>query len=164
MQLWFDANDTGRGWCDTQVLFSKNKSGTDAGQLTIGVDQGTLFAELEGVDATGRLTVFRVEGGDNVSCGDWHNVAFTFGEAGMKLYLDGALVGENAYTGGLQGNHEAIVIGASNADNRNTSGNLSKLTISDLLLRPYRRGFRLWPPAERSAGHGCDAEGRARRE
>ncbi|WP_210178256.1 LamG-like jellyroll fold domain-containing protein [Methylosinus sp. R-45379] len=131
VQLWFDASDQDHGWGDTQVLFSKSKSGLGAGQLTIGVDHGTLFAELEGVDATGRLSVYRVEGCDDVTCGDWHNVAFTFGEAGMKLYLDGALVGENSYTGGLQGNHEAIVIGASNADNRNTSGNLSKLTISD---------------------------------
>lgn len=60
----------------------------------------------------------------------WYHLAFTFGEAGMKLYLNGQLVGENQFTGGLIGNKEPIVIGGSIRTNRNDSGNLSKLKIS----------------------------------
>jgi hypothetical protein len=58
-------------------------------------------------------------------------MTFTFGPEGMKLYLNGALVGANGYTGGLVGNREPIVIGGSNATHRNGTSDLSKLKISD---------------------------------
>ena len=43
----------------------------------------------------------------------WQHLAFTFGVDGMKLYIDGVLVGENAYTGGMENNTQPIVIGGS---------------------------------------------------
>jgi hypothetical protein len=51
----------------------------------------------------------------------------------MKLYLDGNLVGENSFTGGLTGNQEPIVIGSSIRSNREDPGNLSDLYIT----RPF---------------------------
>ncbi len=54
----------------------------------------------------------------------------------MKLYLDGVLIGENAFTGGLTANREPIVIGGSNRTNRNDSGDLDKLKI----IQPFN-GF-----------------------
>jgi hypothetical protein len=65
-----------------------------------------------------------------VKKGSWYHLAFSFGAEGMKLYLDGELVGVNAYTGGLAGNREPIVIGATNWANKNDSGNLRKQKIS----------------------------------
>ena len=66
-----------------------------------------------------------------VSSNRWYQLTFTFGPAGMKLYLDGVLVGSNSYTGGLTGNRQPIVIGGSNGTNTNDSGDLSRLKITD---------------------------------
>jgi hypothetical protein len=49
----------------------------------------------------------------------------------MKLYIDGALVGSNAYTGGLAGNTQPIVIGGSNERNRYTGSDLSRLQVRE---------------------------------
>jgi hypothetical protein len=48
----------------------------------------------------------------------------------MKLYLDGVLVGQDGYTGGLTGNREPIVIGGSIMTNSCPSGDLSRLKIT----------------------------------
>ena len=53
---------------------------------------------------------------------NWHHVALSFGADGMALYVDGELQstnGTNAYTGGINGNDEPIVLGA-NAWNSGT--------------------------------------------
>jgi PKD repeat protein len=42
----------------------------------------------------------------------WYDIGFSFGPQGMKLYLDGVLLDENPYRGGLSGNREPIVLGA----------------------------------------------------
>ena len=44
--------------------------------------------------------------------------------------MNGELVGINAYAGGLIGNREPIVIGGTNWENRNDSGDLAKQKIS----------------------------------
>ncbi len=49
----------------------------------------------------------------------WNHVALTFGDQGMRLYINGILVGSDLFTGGLgttsggTGNTEPIVLGAS---------------------------------------------------
>ena len=113
--------DSARG---DQVLFAKNGYGKDEGDLTIGVADGRVYARLE----TG-TTSYTVTSCDDIGCG-WRQLAFSFGADGMKLYLDGALVDANSYSGGLANNRQAIVIGASDEANRNQTGDLSKLTIS----------------------------------
>ncbi len=122
IQLWFNADAPANG--DLQHLFSKDSSGYDTG--------GHLSIYL---DATGRLEVrlqsassdYVVNSAAAVSGGTWHHVALSFGTNGMELYLDGALIDTNAYTGGLgtssggTGNYEPIAIGAGTQ----TSGNLT---------------------------------------
>ncbi len=57
----------------------------------------------------------------------WHQVVFTFGPQGMKLYVDGALTGSNPYAGGLgpssggAGNFEPWAIGAGTHASRSQS-------------------------------------------
>ena len=48
----------------------------------------------------------------------WYNLAFSFGSGGMQLYLNGVLVGQNSYTGGLALNHDDITLGGSDASNK----------------------------------------------
>jgi hypothetical protein len=64
---------------------------------------------------------------DAVQAGTEYYLAVTFGPDGMKAWLDGALAGQNAYTGGLQGNAEPIVIGA----NQMFSGDLVASNLTD---------------------------------
>lgn len=67
----------------------------------------------------------------------------TFGSGGLELYLDGALVASNSYTGGLIGNEEPLVIGARSwksnaglADNLEGffQGTIDELAIFDVAL------------------------------
>jgi hypothetical protein len=44
---------------------------------------------------------------------EWHDVAFTFGPEGLKLYINSELVDTDSNTEGIIGNREPLVIGAS---------------------------------------------------
>jgi hypothetical protein len=127
IQFWFKTDDAGRD----QTLFAKDHKDTAAGQVRIGIDSRDLVVELESSSKTFSIDTDGTSFNDLVKSDTWYQLTFTFGHAGMKLYLDGMLVGTNTYTGGLVGNHEAIVIGGGNQSNTDTSGNLSKLKISN---------------------------------
>jgi hypothetical protein len=114
VQLWFDPRTTS----GKQALFAKDADGSGAGgHLEIRLDGERIEVRLQGAGATHLIRTDRI-----VTRGEWHHLAFTFGADGMKLYLDGVLVGTNAFTGGLQSNREAIVIGGSNREARNGRG------------------------------------------
>jgi VCBS repeat-containing protein len=109
IQLWFKADNARK----EQALLAKDAAGLGAGELLIWLEDGDLRVKLE--SATDRHVIRA----DNVVRSDtWYQLTFTFGPQGMKLYLDGALVGENAYTGGLEGNTRPAVLGGSNSDDR----------------------------------------------
>ena len=101
----------------------------------IGTQQGLFSKDSTGFDTGGHLTVLilptgvvqvRLQSttGDNfvnsapIAAGTWVHVAFSWGPAGMALYIDGAAPVTNAYTGGLgvtsggPGNFEPISFGA----------------------------------------------------
>ncbi len=123
VQLWFNTRQT---WGD-QALFSKDRSGfVDGGHLNIRLDGARIEVRLQGENESHTIRTDKL-----VHANTWYHLAFSFGEGGMKLYLDGELVGENSFTGGLTANREAIVIGGSNWGNRDDSGDLSRLKISD---------------------------------
>lgn len=106
VQFWFNANQSASG---TQTIFAKDGFGNNAGDLNIGIVNGRASVTLE--TGTGTRTIT----GQNDLRGGWHHLAFSFGEEGMKLYIDGVLAGTDAYAGGLQHNRQTIAIGASNA-------------------------------------------------
>ena len=58
-----------------------------------------------------------------MQAGVWQQVTFTWGPEGMKLYLDGQLVGSDSYTGGLDGNTEPFTIGAAQRSSGNGTAN-----------------------------------------
>ena len=125
VQLWFNTRDA----YDAQTLFAKDRYGANGG-LEIGLANRDLTVRMEGPDGNHLIDTNRGAFDNPVRSNTWYQLTFTFGSGGMKLYLDGKLIGSNAYTGGLLANREAIVIGGSDATNRNTSGDLSRLGIS----------------------------------
>jgi hypothetical protein len=98
-----------------QMFFSKDSTGLDTGgHLTLSVQPGG--------DVQVRLqsaTTSTFVNSAAVSSGTWFHVAFSWGSAGMALYLDGAAPVTDPYIGGLgatsgdTGNFEPIAFGAS---------------------------------------------------
>ncbi|TDJ38602.1 MAG: DUF4347 domain-containing protein, partial [Gammaproteobacteria bacterium] len=122
IQFWFNP-DTVAG---DQFLLSKDSTGFDTGgHLTFELRNGQLAVRLQ----TDSADNFVTDPG-TITAGSWHHVAFTFGSGGMKLYVDGQLVDQNAYTGGLgttsggTGNFEPLALGAGTE------------TSDDLLITP----------------------------
>jgi VCBS repeat-containing protein len=127
VQLWFRTRDAG----ERQAIFAKDHDDRGAGQLAIWLEEGDLKVKLEGASGSHRIDTNHAGFGNLVQSDRWYQLSFTFGPQGMKLYLDGVLVGANAYTGGLVGNREPIVIGGSNAENRRDDAELARLKITD---------------------------------
>jgi hypothetical protein len=122
VQLWFETDQS----CGRQGLLAKDACGYgDGGHLSISLVNGRIEVRLQSEGKSYYICTDRL-----VHKGTWYHLAFSFGPEGMKLYLDGELVGVNAYTGGLAGNREPIVIGGTNWVNRNDGGDLGKQKIS----------------------------------
>lgn len=103
--MWI--NDT--GGLTGEGLFSKDASYfVTGGHLTVRTDD------------TGRLTVrlqsttdsYEVTTPEAILADRWYMLAFSFGSAGMKLYVDDSLADTDSYTGGLAGNYEPLAFGA----------------------------------------------------
>ncbi|MEZ6087257.1 MAG: LamG-like jellyroll fold domain-containing protein [Pirellulaceae bacterium] len=116
VQLWFKTSDiTQEG-----TLFSKDASGYGSGgHLTAEVlTNGEIQVRLQSTSSQHIVQTDNVS--QAISENEWHHFAFSFGSAGMKLYIDGQLMDTNAYTGGMgtssggSGNTEALLIGAGN--------------------------------------------------
>lgn len=140
----------------TQGLFSRDSRGYDGG--------GHLTAELQG----SRLVV-RLQSDDEshyvstdagaIQAGQWHNIAFSFGEDGMNLYVDGSLVDHDDYTGGTTGNEEPIVIGAGSTTSRDGQagareffeGEIDDVAIFDTALNAVTLGAIYEPAPEPAA-------------
>jgi len=106
VQLWFNADDL----VGDQALISKDHTGNGTGgHFTIRLlNDGSITIRLQSI--TDSYTLSTAAG--SVAANSWHHVAVTFGTNGVELFLDGASADTNAYTGGLNGNNEPIVIGA----------------------------------------------------
>ncbi|MEM7625283.1 MAG: LamG-like jellyroll fold domain-containing protein [Planctomycetota bacterium] len=125
ISVWFNLDDlSGR-----QELFSKDSSGNDTGgHITIYANGDDVELRFQDVS-----TSYSLDSGSRLSSGTWHHAAFTFGPAGMKLYLDGEEVDSDSYTGGMGtssggvGNYEPIGIGT----NTWSSGNLILSSLKD---------------------------------
>jgi len=112
ISLWFlAANSSG-----TQVLFSKDAFGYQTGgHLTLEYrPTGIIRFRLQST-----LETFNIYSPAGILPDVWHHLVVTFGTAGMKLFIDGSLIGTNAYTGGMGttsggiGNFEPMVLGVS---------------------------------------------------
>ncbi|MEO9649083.1 MAG: Hint domain-containing protein [Roseobacter sp.] len=104
------------------IRFNINNIGTDQSLVSrdsMHLDDGGHF-NLE-VDDDGSLEVRFQSDNDvyyvrsdpgAVTAQTWHHAAVSFGPEGVKLFLNGALVGSDNYTGGTSGNSEPWTLGA----------------------------------------------------
>ncbi len=113
ISFWFKSDDTN----GDQGLFSKDSSGYDnGGHVHIYLDSSTLRVRFQSASAS--YTLQSSDGMGSLSSGVWYHVALCFGSKGLKLYVNGTLVSEDSYTGGLgttsggSGNTEPFVFGA----------------------------------------------------
>ena len=114
-----------------QGLFSKDSGGNDAGgHLGILAEGAGLRVRLQDANGAngGTNSTFEINVANVLTVGVDTHIALTFGPNGMELFVDGVSVGTNAYTGGLLGNQEPIVLGA----NQWTSGN----QVADVIVNP----------------------------
>ncbi|MEM9357080.1 MAG: Ig-like domain-containing protein, partial [Pseudomonadota bacterium] len=92
-----------------RFLFSKDSGGfDDGGHAGVYIENGSIVARFQSATQT-----FVAQSTDLISVGSRHHVAVTFGGLdGLQIFVDGEAVATNAFTGGLGGNQEPIVIGA----------------------------------------------------
>ena len=82
-----------------QTLFSKDHYGYGSGgHINISLDGSRLEVRLQSTRKSYTIRTHKLIQKDT-----WYHLAFTFGDDGMKLYLNGLKVGCNGYTGGLTG-------------------------------------------------------------
>lgn len=109
--LWF--KPTGDEVTDSGLFSKDADENSSGGQIEMGTEDGALTVSLESTKTTYKIT------GGAIEADKWHYAVFTFGSGGMRLYVDGGLVADRNYTGGLgttsggAGNFEPIIIGAS---------------------------------------------------
>lgn len=97
-----------------QALISKDHDGyRTGGHLTIWIDEwGYLHAKMQGTDVSRELVSWN--SANKIVAGRDHHVAFSFDQNELRLYLDGRLIDVDAgIAGGMTGNFEDLVIGAS---------------------------------------------------
>ncbi|MEM1003730.1 MAG: tandem-95 repeat protein [Pseudomonadota bacterium] len=91
-----------------RFLLSKDSGGYDnGGHVGIYIEDGRIVARFQ--DLT---TTYAVETDVLITAGQAHHLAVTFGPEGLVVYVDGVAQASDAYTGGLLGNTEPVVIGA----------------------------------------------------
>lgn len=108
--MWIKADNlTGK-----QAFFSKDSSGYgNGGYLAMWIENSKIKASLRST-----TTQYPIES-STITSGQWYHVTFSWGEGGMKLFVNGQLVSSNTnYTGGLgtssggTGNKTPIILGA----------------------------------------------------
>lgn len=100
-------------------IFTKDADSVgEGGHMALYVtDSKKIRAKLQSTSTT-----YDIDHPDEVRHFIWYHAVMTWGSEGFHLYVNGQLVGTNAYTGGLGtssgglGNHEPIAIGATTRD------------------------------------------------
>ncbi len=110
--LWFKTDDTS----STQGLITKDSTDFDTGgHMSIYIHEGDhAEARLQSTSNS-----YKVKTPHVLQANTWYHLVFTFGPAGMKLYLNGVLQNTDSYTGGMgttsggSGNYEPMAFGVS---------------------------------------------------
>lgn len=158
ISLRFNADTLG-----TNTLISRDSSGFDGGghfMVRVASD-GSLYVRFQDTSTSHEISTAT----GLVSTTQWHHVAVTFGSDGLVLYLDGAEVGSNAYTGGISGNNEPFTLGASQAGSGDgVADNLSEFfdgTLDEFVVYDQQFGGADVAILETvgASSFGADAEG-----
>ncbi len=141
VEFYFNADDV----VGTQIMFSKDAVGRDTGgHLSIGLVGDNIFVRSQSSTEDKIIQV-----ASSIVAGTWHHVAVVMGAGGIKVFLDGVLIGSDAlWTTGLDGNFNPIALGASidtndkkyfNLITDHYNGRLDEVRISN--SRRYETGF-----------------------
>jgi hypothetical protein len=117
----FVAYNPGNG--QDQALLSKDHSGyQDGGHLTAWIaGNGTLKVRFQSDEGS----TFLHDSGVKIASMEEHHLAFTFAEDEIRLYLDGERVDSaEGFAGGMTGNAEDLVLGASTRVRKGEDDNL----------------------------------------
>ena len=105
--LWFNTSDLS----STQTLISRDSSSFDGGgHLNITLDTN---GQIDVRHQTDSASHYVDSGVTTVNTGEWHQMSYSWGSDGMKLYIDDQLVDSDPTVLTLEGNNEPITIGAS---------------------------------------------------
>ncbi|MDX1541145.1 MAG: GDSL-type esterase/lipase family protein [Geminicoccaceae bacterium] len=115
-----------------QVLFARNAPGSRAGDIEARLDDGVVRVSMQ--DGTGTFRVSSAASGVEAAAGEALHVVFTFGAAGMRLFVNGALVDQNDFTGGLTGNGMPLSIGAASEGGDRLAGTVDEFAVYDRAL------------------------------
>ncbi|QMU58647.1 MAG: hypothetical protein GKR98_10860 [Boseongicola sp.] len=118
----FIANNPGND--QKQALLSKDHSGFgEGGHMTTYITSGgVLKVRFQGEDGEKYL----VDWGTKIEAGQEYHVAFTFDQDEIALYLDGQLIdADTGFPGGMSGNSEDLVLGASTRSRIDENDNLN---------------------------------------
>jgi Ca2+-binding RTX toxin-like protein len=106
-EVWFTTDQLGA----RQTLLAKNASLQEAGLFTLQLrENGSLAAIISSqADPFAAREVASAAG--TVQVGEPTHLVFSFGDGGMRLFVNGVEVASNDFTGGLEGNLEPLVVG-----------------------------------------------------
>ncbi len=105
-ETWVLTNTLG----PTQGFMSKDHVGfTTGGHMTMSWDSGLDKLRVRLQSGSQHYYVYNT---CEAIPDKWYHVAFTFGPAGMHLYIDNELQDWNAYTGGMETNDNTLALGA----------------------------------------------------
>jgi len=93
------------------TIFSRDSETFDGGGHVTATVLGDGSVEVRLQSASSN--VYLNSGPGTITDGQWHHVAVSFGPEGLALYVDGVAVDSDPHTGGIDGNNEPWVIGAS---------------------------------------------------
>ena len=94
-----------------RALFSRDSAGYDnGGHVTAYIKDQRLVIDMESTSGTYTISTDKIIQDDTS-----YQLTFSWGSDGMKAYINGELVGSNAYTGGIEGNNEPWVFGVNQA-------------------------------------------------
>ncbi len=120
LTLWFNTDDANNG-----TLASSDSSGYDSGgHFNLSIDDGHLKLRMQDSDSSHTITSSSAGSAGDVSTNEWNQVTVSWGEDGMKMYMNGELVAsDDSYTGGLQGNENPWTFGVSQSTSDNDVAN-----------------------------------------
>lgn len=113
ISFWFNAVDLSHSDSPDQGgqgLFSRDSSGYDSGgHLTIWLQPtGSIYVRHQDTSTSNEITSSAL-----ISANIWHHLVYSWGDSGMRLYIDGVLVKSNSsFTSGTVGNSEPMIFAA----------------------------------------------------
>lgn len=135
VSFWVNMNDSSSNW-----MFSKDKNGCeeDCGHLSIAynsfISENKLGVRLKnnGTNKGYRLT--ENEDVESFQPGKWNHVSVSFGDKGMKLYINGKLHDSNQRTTGINGDQLPIFLGSRYDGKRGLNGRMDEIKIHNYQL------------------------------